>query len=109
MKNTNVNIDLTSKYKKRFLALFQEFLNKGIDNSIFLAKLYSFEMKIRNEHYGNSSVDCGLWFRFFNGDTGATTISNIENYFKGSMNNYNYFIECLNLAIESNELHVYFS
>jgi hypothetical protein len=95
------------QYKKRFLVLFQEFLNNEIDSQCFILKLYSFEMKIRRTNNLNSKSD--LWFRFFKGDTSANTIKNIEFDLKGSTNNYNNLLEKLKLGIELNELEIYFS
>jgi len=96
------------QYKERIIELFQEFLNGEIDNQIFIQKLYSFEMKIKLEN-DIKKRNSGLWFRFFNSDTSATTILNIEFDLKGSRNNYNNLIENLKLAIELNELEIYCS
>lgn len=107
-KNTNtIDIDLTSLYKGRFLSLFNEFLNGSIDKSNFLVKLYSFEMKIRRIYVFD--YDLHLWFRFFDNDTSATTIRNIEFDLKGSKNNYDTLMSYFKIAIEENSLQVYFS
>jgi hypothetical protein len=95
------------QYKKRILDLFQEFLNGEINNQLFIVTLYAFEMKIRRENKFKKNTD--LWFRFFKGDTLATTILNIEFDLKGSTNNYNCLIKNLMLAIELGELEIYCS
>lgn len=96
-----------NNYKKRITLLFEEFLNNEIDNNSFILKLYSFEMRIREENNFKSNEN--LWFKFYKDDSLATTIRNIEIDLKGNKNNYNYLIENLKIAVKENSLVVHFS
>ena len=99
-----------NQYKLRFLELFADFLSMKIDEQTFIQKLYSFEMKIKSENDETENEDCSLWFRFFKGDTLATTIRDIKtDLIFGNTSNHNFMIENLKLAIELNELEIYLS
>jgi len=56
--------------------------------------------------------EIGLWFKFFDGDTGSTTIDEIERNLKlpTSHDNHMYMLEMLEMTTElKNEMKIYLS
>lgn len=98
-----------TQYKDEILLIFKRFLNSDIHTISELTKaLYVVEKKVKSENKApNKNSD--LWFRFHKNDTLATTISNIEIDLKGSGNNYAFIIDCMFIAISTNELEIYYS
>jgi hypothetical protein len=93
------------KYRVRVLSLFQSFLANEIKGSDLINELSSIELEIKN---GRKTLK-GLWFRFFQGYTMATTIHNIDNYIYCTTNN-KHIRECMQLSIDNpKELKIYFS
>ena len=86
------------KYRLTVISLFQSFLLGEIGKKELLFSLYDIEVELIN----GKNTKKSLWFKFFKGDTGATTIQNITND--------KYFVECMQLSInEPKDLQIYFS
>lgn len=64
------------KYRTVVISTFQSFLKGDIKESDLINKLSSIELELK----GRKRTNKGLWFRFYNNDTGATTINNISRW-----------------------------
>lgn len=95
------------KYKPIVLIAINHFLANEIGNTGFLEMLKTIENLMRDEQPKKKGA--GLWFKWFKGDVCSTTIDNIHADLYGSKNNYDYLIECLKIAVESDELEIYYS
>jgi hypothetical protein len=84
---------------------FAEFVARP-DLQSLLTKLVLIEKQIQ----GGRKTDKGLWFRFFKNDTGATTIADIQNTFLfDHLRNQEYYLECINIALNEISLELYYS
>ena len=93
------------KYRSTVITSFQSFLAGEKTKTELIDDLVSIERKLKNGAYTTK----GLWFRFFNGDTGATTIRNIENYIDCPTNRES-IREDFRIAIDNpKELKIYYS
>ena len=93
------------KYRSTVIDLFQSFLAGKIGKKEMIYSLYDIEVELINGRRTLKSV----WFRFFKGDTTATTIRDLENDFINYAND-NYVKECMQLSIDNpKELKIYFS
>jgi len=90
-------------YKPVIITLFSQYLSGAIDNVKLVVELVKIELQLRS----NSTNKCIL-FRFYNGDPLVTSIWNIGSDLRNATN-YKYIRECMELAISSNELQVYFN
>ncbi len=103
---TNQTMDskiLENKFYVEVLALLTAFLNtKDKAGEVALIKgLKRVEVSLR-KLAGRGSKERGLWLRFFNNDTGATSIANIEIIFdvtQTTKRNYGYMVECMEIAV----------
>ena len=64
------------KYRSVVLFSFHSFLAGEKTKTELINILVAIENELKN----NRRTEKGLWFRFFNNDTGATTIRNIEHW-----------------------------
>ena len=64
------------KYRSVVLFSFHSFLAGEKTKTELIDKLIAIERELKDGAYTQK----GLWFRFFNNDTGATTIRNIEHW-----------------------------
>lgn len=97
-----------TQYKPEILKIFKRFLDGEINTiSDLTIELYLVEEKIKSENVAPNE-NSSLWIRYFKGYTLATTISDIYNDLN-SPTNYVYTINCISIAVESNELEVYYS
>lgn len=93
------------KYRTRVLLLFQSFLAGEISKVELIYDLCDIESELIN---GRKTLK-SLWFKFFKGDTGATTIHNIDRNIYCPTND-KYIRECMQLSIDNpKELKIYFS
>lgn len=93
------------KYRLIVIPLFQSFLLGEIGKKELLFSLYDIEVELIN----GKNTKKGLWFKFFKGDTGATTIQNLGSYINCTTN-YKHIKECMQLSINRpKELQIYFS
>lgn len=93
------------KYRVRIISLFQSFLQDEIKGSDLINELSTIELEIKD---GKKTLK-GLWFRFFKGDTMATSIHNIDNYIYCPTNS-KYIRECMQLSIDNpKEIKIYYS
>jgi len=86
---------------------FFNFLKDGNEGAL-IKKLYEIENHCResiNDNPDNS--DKVMWFRFFKGDTLATTIGDIMNDLHSP--NRNYIMEKMKICYETAEIEVYYS
>lgn len=94
------------QYRPKVLDLFQSFLAEKITIEELLTTLTAIERNLKN---GVISTQKELWFKFFKGDTGATTVREIRSDLYSSVNS-NYIKERMQLAIENpKELQIYYS
>ena len=97
------------EYRYKVEELFFKYL-KDDDLDFLIKKLYEIETLIENtfDDFG----DKGLWFKFFDSDTAATTIGNIKGDLSMPTNhpNHKLMIENLSFAIQLNgDLEIFFS
>ena len=97
------------EYRYKVESLFFDYLKNG-DLESLIKNLYEIETLIENtfDDFGNMS----LWFKFFDNDSAATTIGNINGDLSLPSNhpNHKYMKECMELALELNgEMQIYFS
>lgn len=99
------------KYRSTVLKSFADFLVSDKpqlehDNKIdLLDELDQIEIKLTRGH----KTLKGLWFKFFKGDTGATSINDISQDI-GSKINDSYIRECMQIAIDNPKgLQIYYS
>lgn len=93
------------KYRSTVVDLFESFLAEKIDKRELIFALTEIDKKIRK----NPKTLKGLWFKFFKGDTMATTIQGLKNSI-GSYTNDNYIKECMQIATENLKgLQIYYS
>jgi hypothetical protein len=99
---------------KAYIA-FAEFVAKPENLNSLITKLELIEKELKQ----GRNTDKGLWFRFFNGDTAATTINNLKytfeietpEYLKHSTayKNKEYMIENICIALNEISLQIYYS
>lgn len=93
------------KYRSTVIDLFQSFLAGKINIRELIYGLTEIEKDLKQD----KNTLKGLWFRFFTGDTGATTVMDIYRGLEGSTND-KYYKECMQLSIDNpKELKIYFS
>lgn len=93
------------KYRLTVIYLFQSFLAGKINKREFIYGL----TEIENDLKQNRNTLKSLWFKFFQGDTGATDIQNIYNGTDNPTND-TYYKECMQLSIDNpKELKIYYS
>jgi hypothetical protein len=92
--------------KPKILELFKNFLSDKITKRELITELYKIEIELSD--YEPTAKD--LWFRFFRGDTLATTISDISATLMQNKRNIDFTKEQMQIAIENpNEFQIYFS
>lgn len=93
------------KYRARVVSLFKSFLSGEINKKDLLENLIDIQDNLRQ---GRKTLK-ELWFKFFDGDTVATTIHDINSNIYCPKNN-KYIRECMQLSVENpKELKIYFS
>lgn len=87
--------------------IFTKFMNKDFELDVLIKKLTKLDNQLKRQFGGKEK---SIWFRFFVGDTGATTISNIENTLnrRHGFANYGYMLDCIEVGINS-KMEVYYS
>ncbi len=70
----------------------------------------SLERKIRKA-IKQKDIHKGIWWRFFNNDTGANTISDMEIHLNNPRHeNYKYVLDCMEFSInDPSGVQIYFS
>jgi hypothetical protein len=67
----------------------------------FITDLKSIELEIKK-----TNTNKNLWFRFFKGDTSATTIQNlIDTYLFDNSKNQTFISDCINIALQNVSLN----
>ena len=100
---------------KAYIA-FAEFVAKPENLNSLITKLELIEKEIKR----GKNTDKGLWFRFFKGDTAATTIDNLKDTFEietpmyisstsTAKKNKEYMIENICIALNEVSLQLYYS
>lgn len=83
--------------KQIILSLFQSYLDGGLSQKRLKTELYKLEIDLTDlDNIDNKD----LWFRFFKGDTLATTIADLDNLLKSNKNK-KYALENLKMAIDN--------
>lgn len=86
---------------------FTDFLENRIDSETLLDRLRYIEMQIISDD--EDEVGKGIWFRFFEGDTLKTTISDIEKDLRAPGHpNYNILKKGIAFGIQSDELELHY-
>lgn len=104
----------TDKYRPIIKKLFAQFYANEINKERLIRGLY----EVENTMYRNTKTKFnsdngikinGLWFRFFNGDTMATTISDLSNDIYCATN-HDYIMDKIKTALEKPKgLQIYYS
>jgi len=96
------------KYKPIVLAVFNDYIQSRLSKSEFIINLVEIEVNIAVELNCLSSLhaDKHVWFKFFKDDTLATTIADIDTDLN---TNCKFITECIELAISTDGLEIYFS
>jgi len=90
------------KYKEQILDLFSKFLSAELSKRYLIERLYKIEIEVSDLEAKNLNKD--VWFKFFKGDTEATTIANIDIYLD------DYIEEKMEIAVnEPNGFQVFYS
>lgn len=100
-------METVTQYDAKSRELFQSYLNdKSFD---LVGQLKKLERTIKREL--GSKGKKTLWFRFFDGDTLATDLYDIERYVTGrdSSANIQLFLECVEIGLNNNTLSTKFS
>ena len=86
--------------------IFHAFYHKNITEETFIKELRRIEKRTKDGYKT-------IWFRFFNNDTGATTVHNIErdlNTLKNCyQNNRQYMLDKIEIAVTEDSLKINFS
>lgn len=86
------------KYRDGVIILFN-FLHKGkITKEVLISALEAIEYNIDPKR--SKISDKGLWFKFYKGDTGVTTLKDLYNDIGSSKNNV-YIQKCIKTAIDN--------
>ena len=95
------------QYTESARGAFTDYLDEKIDREALVEKLRAIESQASEELGGE---DAGLWFRFFEGDTLATTISDIERDLSApSHPNSKLLRSGIALGLQSGKLEVHYS
>lgn len=93
------------KYRSTVISLFQSFLAGKIGKREMIYDLTEIENSLKQ----NRNTLKTVWFKFFQGDTGATDIQNIYNGIDNPTND-KYYKECMQISIDNpKELKIYYS
>lgn len=94
--------NLTEQLSQKVTGLFQKYLGGKIDATLMVRKLNALKRPTKS---GKT-----LWFRFFTNDTGATTTNDLLNDLTTGFNtNGEYRRECMEIAVDTGSVAVYFS
>ena len=97
------------KYRSTVIDLFQSFLAGKIEKRELIFNLSEIDRELRK----NPKTLKGLWFKFFKDDTGATTITNLNNELRNDCYNFlnsEHYRECMQIAIDNPKgLQIYYS
>ena len=88
---------------------FNSFLDNKIDFDILIARLRDMELQIMSE-VEDDEPGKGIWFRFFEGDTQQTTISEIAKELSDPTHpNYRILMQGIAFGLQSGELEVHYA
>jgi hypothetical protein len=107
--NNNSSTNLT-QYVPEVKELFRKFMNKDLSENQLVEALNRLERRARRELVPKRTSKENLWFRFFEGDTLATSIPNIRATIMGEQGKSNmlHMYDCMDEAVNTNP-KVYFS
>jgi hypothetical protein len=94
---------LSESYK-----IFSDFINEKINTETMILKLKDIELEVKAE-YKYSTLYKNIWFRFYKGDTAATTIRDIQLQLQSTMRNQEHMIDKIEIAVNEKSLRVFFS
>lgn len=87
------------------LSKFESYINNTSTLTFLILSLMNIENQLKRKR---KLTNKELWFKFFNDDTGATTIYDLQRDLNNPTNR-DYTIENIKHAIENKSLQVYFS
>lgn len=95
------------KYRSTVLTLFADFLAEKETKSKLIYELIKIQ---RFDLQGQvNKTEKSMWFKFFKGDTGATTINDLSNYID-CRTNREYIIDHMQIAIDNPKgFQIYYS
>lgn len=102
------------KHRPTIKKLFAQFYVNEINKEQLIRGLYEVENSLytntRTKFTNDNGIKInGLWFRFFKGDTIATTISDLSNHIYCSTN-HDYIMDKIKIALEKPKgLQIYYS
>lgn len=93
--------------KEEVQEVFKKFMNKKIELPQLLSKLKAIDNRLKKQFAGK---DKSIWFRLFKGDTGATTIRDIEATLKRERGfaNCGYMLDSMEIGLNIG-MEVYYS
>lgn len=90
--------------------VFNQYLDNEIDLDTLIERLRSMELQLLADMDEEDESSPKLWFRFFEGDTLATTINDIEHdLLDPSHPSANILLRGIAFGLETDELEVHFS
>lgn len=95
------------QYHYKAMESFRDFL-KNEDKDELIHQLCSIQQHYRSWRSIRGN-DRHIWFRFFSGDTVATTINDIIHDLDGGGPNKKYLMECMQICVDKGEVEVYYS
>jgi hypothetical protein len=90
--------------------VFNQYLDNEIDLDTLIERLREMELQLLADEDEEEESNKQLWFRFFEGDTLATTISDIQKDLSDpSHPNANILLRGIAFGLQTEELEVHFS
>ncbi|WP_018478162.1 hypothetical protein [Pontibacter roseus] len=92
--------------------IFSQYLDKQIDLDVLITRLRDMELQVMSDADDEEEEETGkrLWFRFFEGDTLATTISDIEKDLADTSHpNADILLRGITFGLQTDELEVHYS
>ena len=87
---------------------FSHYLDNKFDLDTLIERLREIELQVMSDD--EDEIGAGIWFRFFDGDTLKTTISDIQKDLSApSHPNYNILKHGIAFGLKFNELEVHYS
>lgn len=99
------------QYAYKVNTLFHGYYVGSLSREGLLLGLKEVEDHARKHSFDKDKECMGLWFRFFEGDTAATTINNLENdlFLPTQHNNREYIEEMIETIVKKGGIQIYFS
>lgn len=105
----NLNTQQTERLSKSIFYWFKQFQNNYVSLQELIESLTDWENYLKRKENDQSK---NLWFKFFNGDTEATTIKDLENGLNpqtSTKENRELLNDKIEIALKDNSLKINFS